>query len=416
MSSDWLSTSTSDTLGLRAANQSGQSSRAQYAQYAISAASSAMSDGNYDKAITSFKQAAALDPSNTTAYNYLGKIYLSQDKTDEAIKAYKQLVRIQANQSTKDTSSNAPTLEAATLSLGNAYLQAKKYDQAEQQFKAAAKLSPRDPVPSYTLGQQYLSQGRLSESLTQLLKTKELSPNDGNVYYALGAVYNAQGNYLDAAEALQISVQLKPDFPSANYELGVAYNGLNYTEGVKEQQEILNSSDSSLASQLSAITKPQIIGIDTESSLNTFNSGLGPNTQLWVLDSSFVTPGSSKEVSTVIQFSKDMDYESVTNVANWSISRGMSTKSGFYNYTIPVSSKDVKITPMPVSVNYDVTKGEAIVKFRLTQNSTSDAIIDPKHLVFTFYGKDASGQSMDLTANAIDGYAESPFGSVDTLV
>ncbi len=73
------------------------------------------------------------------------------------------------------------------------------------------------------------------------------------------------------------------------------------------------------------------------------------------------------------------------------------------------------IPPTPESVIYDSTTGEAVVSFRLRQNSNGNAQIDPMHLVFSFYGMDASGQTMDLTANSIDGAAESPFGSVDTV-
>jgi tetratricopeptide (TPR) repeat protein len=417
MSSDWLSANSSDQLGLSTANQIAQTSRAQTAQYAISAASTALSNGNYDSAIKSFKMAVAFDPNNTTANNYLGKLYLSQGKNDEAIKAYKRLVSIQSNSSTKDTSSSAPTLEAATISLGNAYLQAKQYDQSEKQFKAAAKLAPKDPLPVYTLGQQYLAQGRLNESLTQLQKAKTLAPKDGNVYYALGAVYNAQGNYMDAAVALQTSLQLKSDFPEANYQLGVAYNGLNYNEGVQQQQTILNNSDYNLASQLSAITKPQIVSIDDSNSRTTFHtSELGPGTPIWLSDVSLMTPNSSKIVTTVIQFSKDMDSSSVNNVTNWSISRGNNQKSGYYNYTMPLSRTEANIPAMPESVIYDSTTGEATVNFRLSQNSSGTATIDPMHLVFTFNGTDSLGQSMDMTANAIDGSATDPFGSFDMIV
>jgi tetratricopeptide (TPR) repeat protein len=260
-------------------------------------------------------------------------------------------------------------------------------------------------------------QGRLGEALTQLQKAKTLAPNDGNVYYALGTVYNAQENYLEAAQSLLKSLQLKPDFPSANYELGVAYNGLNYTEGVQQQQTILDSSDYNLATQLSAITKPQIVGIDETNISTTFSTSLlGPGTPIWLFDTSLTAPDSSKIVSTVIEFSKDMSYDSVTDITNWSISRGNNYKSGYYNYSMPISSDDANIPPMPESVTYDSTTGKATVNFRLRQNSSGNAKIDPKHLVFAFNGKDSSGQAMDLTANAIDGEAAAPFGSVDTLI
>ena len=246
-------------------------------------------------------------------------------------------------------------------------------------------------------------------------KTQKLSPNDGNVFYALGSVYNAQGNYSDAVTALQQSIQLKPNFPSANYQLGVAYNGLGYTDGVQEQQKILNGTDSNLAKQLSDITNPKITGIDNSNIGNTFNTVFGPNTSLLIIDPSFIKPNSTKVVSTVIKFDSNMDASSVTNASNWTISKGNNPQSGFYNNTMPSSSKDAAIPSAPISVAYNSVTKEATVSFRLKQNSTGDAVIDPNHLVFTFKGKDSAGQNIDPNANSIDGNATAAFGSVNTF-
>ncbi len=163
----WLTdNNSSDALGLTAAYQTAQDNRLQIAQYAIAQASANLTAGENDKAILSLKKALAFDSNNTTAYNYLGKLYLSKGDTANAIKSYQQLVRIQSSTTLKDTATTAPTLEAATLGLANSYLQAQQYTQSEQQFKAAIKLNSRDPVPVYTLGQQYLTQGRLSDALS----------------------------------------------------------------------------------------------------------------------------------------------------------------------------------------------------------------------------------------------------------
>lgn len=412
-SSDWLSSSIGGAapLGIAAAAQAAQDNRTQLAQYAVAQAASAMSAGKNDEAITAFQKALALDANNTTAYNYLGQLYLNKGDTGNAIKSFQQLVRIQSNPSTMDTSSNAPTLEAATLGLANAYLQAKQYPQSEQQFKAAARLDPQDPVPPYTLGQQYLTQGRLSDALTMFQQAGKLSPNDGNVFFAMGEVYNAQGNYSDAVTALQKSIQLKPNFASANYQLGVAYNGLNDQTSVQQQLSILNNSDPNLASQLSAVIKPAITGIDTNNPVNTFNEALGPGTPLFVLDpTNLSAPSSSNMLSAVIQFSKNMDMDSITNPGNWSISMGNGTQSGYYNDMIPVSPGDATIPAEPVSVTWDGTSDEATVNFQLSQNGNGDATIDPQHVVFTFKGQDADGQSMDTNANSIDGSADAAFG------
>jgi len=411
---DWLSTSYagSDPLGLTAAAQAVQDNRTQLAQFAIAQAATSMSAGKNDEAISAFQKALAFDANNTTAYNYLGQLYLSKGDTANAIKSYQQLVRIQSNPNTQDGSSNAPSLEAATLGLANSYLQAKQYTQSEQQFKAAARLDPTDPVPPYTLGQQYLTQGRYSEALTQLQQAGKLSPNDGNVYFAMGSVYNAQGNFSAAVSALQSSIQLKPNFPSANYQLGIAYNGLDNQTGVQQQLTILNNTDGSLATQLTAAIKPTMVGFDTANPANTFNPFLGPGSSLLAQDpSGFLAPNSSQMLSAVIQFSANMDLDSITNPGNWTMSMGDGSQSGYYNDMMPLSDQDATIPMEPVSVTYDATSDEATVNFELSQNATADATIDPQHVVFTYKGEDAAGQTMDPNANSIDGGSDAGFSS-----
>jgi tetratricopeptide (TPR) repeat protein len=406
--------STSGTFDLTSIYQNAQSQQKQLAQYAIAQAASAMSKGNNTTAIKQFKQALALDPQNTTAYNYLGQLYLSGGDTTNAIKTYKQLVTVMSSDassytntysSSSTTTSSKPTLQTAYVSLGNAYLQAKQYGNSETAFKKADQLNPRDPVAPYTLGQQYLTQGKYSAALTQFQKTQKISPNDGNVYYAMGEVYNKQGNYLDAAKNLTKALALKSDFPAANYELGVAYSGLGMTDEAQKQLTILQGSSSSLATQLQAvIEKPQMLAINTTTTLNNnFNSILGPRTPLWYLDPSLSTPNSSKEFSITITFNNAMDVGSITNPANWTISRANSTEAGYYNYMMPVSSKDASILPTPDAITYNSLTNEATISFRINQNSTGDAVIDPSHIVFTFNGKDAQGRTMDQSADSIDG-------------
>lgn len=408
--------STGGTIDLTSIYESAQSQQKQNAQYTIAQAAKAMANSENTKAIKLFKQALAMDPKNTTAYNYLGQIYLSQKDNTNAIKAYKQLVTIMSSTSSAyannySSSSTKLTLQTAYVSLGNAYLQNKQYSDSEKAFKKAEQLNPRDPVAPYTLGQQYLTQGNLTGALTQFQKTQKLSPKDGNVYYALGEVYNKKGDYKEAVTNLKKALSLKSDFPAANYELGAAYNGLGQTEDAKKQLTILESSNTTLASQLQAvINKPQMVAIDSTVTLgNKFNSILGPSTPLWYLDPSLSTPNSSKEFSVTIAFSNAMDVSSVTNPQNWTISRANSTEAGYYNYMMPVSSKDANILSTPASITYNSLTQEATISFRLNQNSNGDAVIDPSHIVFTFNGKDAKGRTMDKSADSIDGATSTPF-------
>ncbi|HEY4745645.1 MAG TPA: tetratricopeptide repeat protein [Desulfuromonadaceae bacterium] len=412
--------STSGTIDLASVYDNAQSQRKQLAQYAIQQAATFMANKQNDQAATTFKKALALDPQNTTAYKYLGQIYLSQGKNSDAIKAFKQLVSIMSTTASayaapppsKSTlTATAPTLQTAYVSLGNAYLQNKQYGDSEKAFKKAEQLNPRDPIAPYTLGQQYLTQGNLDGALAQFQKTEKISPKDGNVYYALGEVYNKKGDYKDAVKNLTKSLTLKPDFPAANYELGVAYSGLGQMDEAKKQLSILQNSDATLATQLnSVLNKPQMVAIDTTvTQSNKFNSILGPGTPLWYLDPSLTVPNSSKEFSVTIAFSNAMDVSSITNPTNWTISRANSTQAGYYNYMMPLSSKDATVRTNPDSIMYNALTYEATVSFRINQNSTGDAVIDPSHLVFTFNGKDAQGRTMDQTANAVDGANSTPF-------
>jgi tetratricopeptide (TPR) repeat protein len=383
---------------LYALTQDNSAQKAQLAQYAIQAAAKYMQNNNYDGAIKEFKKALAFDSSNATAQEYLGKIYLSQNKNDEAIKIYKTFAQQQ------------PLSVNAQVNLGNAYIQNKQFSEAEIAFKKAARMDPLNPVADYTLGQQYLSQKRYGEAEAQFKKVAAVAPRDGNVYYGLGMLYNQTGKTDLAIKNLKQALAFKPDFPAANFELGVAYGAAGESDKAAEQLKILKTKDATLAADLTRIlNKPKIIAMDTSKS-GGFVELMGPGTPLWALDPSLLAPDSSKVFSVDITFNNEMDIASVINPSNWSISRANSVDGGYYNSYMPVTSKEVKIPPIPVSVTYNAIDQKATIKFRVSQNAAGNATIDPSHLVFKFSGKDAAGRSMDITADEIDGYAvQNPF-------
>ncbi|MDD2366431.1 MAG: tetratricopeptide repeat protein [Desulfuromonadaceae bacterium] len=405
---DLLTSTESDIFSIMAQDSSAQ--RKQIAQYAIMQAATYLQNSQNDDAIKAFKKAVAIDAQNATAYDYLGKIYLSQGKNSEAIKAYQQLVRIQSNQTLVDTSESAPTAVDAHISLANAYLQDKQYAASEKEFKIASKMSPNDPLPDYSLGLQYSNTGRLAEAEAQFLKSQKIAPKDGNVYYALGMVYNKQGRYEEAATALEKALTIKKDFSAANYELGVAYDALGKSEEAQKQLSILKNKSAAQTTDLMFIlNKPAINSMNTKKS-GGFIDLLGPGTPLWMLDPSLLSaPESSKTFSVSFSFSTSMDLASVINTQNWSISRANSTDGGFYNNTMPLSSKEAALPNHPEAVFYNSLTGEATIKFSLRQNKDGDATIDPSHIVFKFSGKDSLGRAMDVNANEIDGYSIAAF-------
>jgi tetratricopeptide (TPR) repeat protein len=385
--------------------------RKQIGQYAIAQAASKMQSGQNDQAIAALKKAVAIDPQSAVAFDYLGKLYLSQGKNTEAIKAYKQLVRIQSSSTLADTSTNAPTQVEAHVSLGNAYLQDKQYSLSEKEFKTATALGPRNPLPPYTLGLQYSNTNRLPEAEAMLLKAKKIAPNDGNVYYALGMVYNKQGRSEEAAANLEKALTLKKKFPAANYELGVAYDALGKTEEAQKQLSILKTSDYKQYNNLKALLDhPGISYIDSAKS-GDLPVALGPSIPLWLIDPALSQPDSTKTFSVTIGFNTEMDRSSVTDIRNWDIARATGGTGEYYDYsTRYANTHDAALPSKPEAVYYNSTTREATLVFRLNQDSTVDvasdingATLDLRHIVFKFSGKDSLGRTIDKTADQVDG-------------
>lgn len=391
-----LFNSGNDPLAVLGQDTSGQ--RAQLAQYSILRAATYLQNNKNDEALKEFKKALAFDSQNLTAQTYIGKLNLSMGNTYEAIKAFKTMVAWQ------------PSSSEAHINLANAYLQDKQYTESEKEFKAAARLDPNNPLADYTLGHQYANTGRLAEAEAQFIKAQRVAPTDGNVFYSLGMVYNKQGKFEDAAANLEKALTLKKTFPDANYELGVAYNALGRTEDAKKQLSILQAAGSFQAQDLKfALDRPGIFSMDTKTG-GGFVESLGSGTPLWMLDPTlFDAPNKSKTFSVTIQFSSQMDAESVSNPLNWSISRSYSEEGGYYNGYMPLSSKEVSLPANPEAIRYNSLTQEAEVTFRLAQNAAGDAVIDPLHLQFKFSGKDAFGREMDPAANEITGQSVVPF-------
>lgn len=382
-----LFNSGNDPLAALTQDTSGQ--RAQLAQYSILRAAAYLKDNKNDEALKAFKQALAFDSQNTTAQTYIGKLSLAKGDTYEAIKVFKTMAQSQ------------PTSVDAHMNLANAYIQAKQYADSEKELKAAARLDSTNPLPDYTLGLQYSNTDRLAEAVTQFKKVQKISPNDGNVYYALGAVYNKQGKYEEAAASLEKALALKKSFPDANFELGIAYNALGRAEDAKKQLSILQSSRQDLAQELKfIIEKPQMLYMDQNNNRN-FNQALGPATPLWMLDPTLLDAGDSSQVTVAIQFTNEMDMASVMNPLNWEISRANNTEGGFY--IAQTGGREVTIPAIPTSVSYNPETLQANVSFTIKQNATANATIDPSHLVFKFTGVDAAGRQMDTAADQIDG-------------
>lgn len=165
----------------------------------------------YDEAVRAFKQAVQINADYAEAYNGLGDAYLYSGKPQEALSAYSQAIKIN------------PSFAEAYNGLGIAYSDVFQPEEALKALKQAAKLQPDAPSNFYFMGLTYKRLGKRKEAIEVLLETVRLNPKFADAYEALGDIYSDSKEYAAAVVVYRSLVQLRPDSPVAHSTLANSY-------------------------------------------------------------------------------------------------------------------------------------------------------------------------------------------------
>lgn len=354
--------------------------------------------GDYNRALNAFKRSAALSPfsdNSAKAYDYMGLSYLKLEKTEEAIKVYREAIRLY------------PSNADLQMSLGDIYLAEERQEEALKAYEAAVKLDPTNAETRYSLGQSLLTAGRLNEARQQFVQVVRLTPSSAAGYYGLGQTARLEGQYEEAVFQLNKAIRVNAGFEKAYLELGYAYADTGDFYSASQQVDQLSARKSSQVATLQVYInnarQPKMLAAQSP---DGFNPALGPATQVSSLNPILETPGRSKIFSMKIAFSKDMDQSSILDHDNWRIARAsLGENRGVYNGGLATTSAEAVISSKPLWVTYDNQTNTATVRFRISQNSHGDATIDPAHIVFKFQGMDAYGRAMDAEADEYSGFS-----------
>ena len=112
-----------------------------------------------------------------------------------------------------------------TQTLGLAYLEEFKLEEAESQFIKLIKLSPEDKTGYANLGLVYLRMGNYPEAEEQILKAKKLDPDDADISLLLSTVYQMDGRQQEAIEVLKTALNKGSDQDKILYDLSELYSG-----------------------------------------------------------------------------------------------------------------------------------------------------------------------------------------------
>jgi len=354
---------------------------------------------DYKGAALEFKRAFGLDPYSeysVDAIKYLAMTHLKLNEPDKAIEAYRQGLQIH------------PDRDDLQIALGNIHFGEGRTGEAITAYEAAVRIYD-DVNNRFALGQGYLKAGRNDDAARQFQKIIQASPGSPNGYFGLAQTHAARKEYSEAISLFERALQKDKKFYDAYAEMGYAYADAGDMVQAEKMKALLEEKDEGLAETLGEYIKkktpPKILFAWGTSSFSYF---LPPKTQVAALNDYMANANASQSFSMELQFNKAMDREAVENPLNWSIRRSIGNGPGMeYNHGLGVPDTEAQISPYPTDVYYDEKNYTALVRFTISQNASANATIDPSHMVFSFKGLDADGNTMNPKYDQYMGFSGS---------
>lgn len=133
-----------------------------------------------------FRHTLAMTAENFAAHNSLGHAYLEEGRVNEAIVEFERTLEID------------PRFAEAHNNLGTALLQLARVEQALAEFRKAVTLRPTFALARYNAGTVLLQTGRIDEAIAELEKAAALQPDDVPVQLNLGNAFLQKGRLDDA--------------------------------------------------------------------------------------------------------------------------------------------------------------------------------------------------------------------------
>ena len=123
--------------------------------------------------------------------------------------------------------------------LGLAYLEEFKLEEAEKEFENFIDKAPEDKFGYANLGLTYLRMGKYPDAEKQLTKAKKIDPEDPDIRLILATVYEMDDRRDKAIAELTEALTFAPDHMKCLYDLSELYSSGNDTESQKKYENCL---------------------------------------------------------------------------------------------------------------------------------------------------------------------------------
>jgi len=181
---------------------------------------------DYTKAASEYeiilKSLASDEPDNIEIYGYLGQLYYSQGKYQEAIEQFEKILSLE------------PKNANVMYLLGSLYLEVDKRTEALNLFLKAVDIDPEHDGCLNTLAYLYAEEGiNLDDALSFINRALAIDPDNGAYLDSLGWIYYKKGEYPEALKHLQKADSILHD-PVIYEHMGDVYFALQEPDQAKK--------------------------------------------------------------------------------------------------------------------------------------------------------------------------------------
>jgi Flp pilus assembly protein TadD len=185
--------------------------------------------GQYDAAISEWKELLVTNPDDARIHNNLGAALVQKGRYAEAITEYEKALELN------------PQYHSIHDTLGSALLAAGRPDDAIVSFEKGLEYYPESADLHNHLGLALAGKGRTDEARREFVRALEINPNYADAHTNLGATLGNMGRYDEAIAEYRKALALKPDYALGHANLGAALGNLGqYDEAIMEYRKAID--------------------------------------------------------------------------------------------------------------------------------------------------------------------------------
>jgi len=184
--------------------------------------------GELVEAIKHYREALRINPAYVDAHNNLGNAMTQRGELVEAVKHYREALRIN------------PAYVDAHNNLGNAMTLRGELVEAMKYYREALRINPASVDAHNNLGTVMLKRGELLEAIKHYREALRIDPASVDAYNNLGNAMTQRGELAEAMKYYREALQINPASVDAHYNLGTAMlKRGELGEAMKHYREVL---------------------------------------------------------------------------------------------------------------------------------------------------------------------------------